>query len=320
MTYIAIFLVSFIVTAVAVPILMKVANDVGFLDRPTKRKAHKISVPLVGGLCMFLGFVASFLIFIVLGESGNVERQFMYVLAGGLVILLIGLVDDYFKAVGKDFPEWPRMLVYIAAASLVFFVGIRFTGFFVPFMDNHYIHLPYWAQYILTVMWIVGVITIVNWSDGLDGLAGSLCTITSVTFFIVALRMDDAIVAALTLMLVGVTTGFLKYNLFPAKIYMGDSGTTFLGYMIAVISVYGLFKQSTVVSMVIPVLALGVPMFDSLFVAFKRIRNKQAPYKADNTHMHHRLLRMGLTPVQAFLFLVLLSVVLNLISIIIILW
>jgi UDP-N-acetylmuramyl pentapeptide phosphotransferase/UDP-N-acetylglucosamine-1-phosphate transferase len=232
--------------------------------------------------------------------------------------LLIGVVDDYFKANGKEFPAWPRSLVYIAAASLVFAVGVRFYGMDIPFTDE-YFHFPLWLQYILTVLWIFGVITVVNWSDGLDGLAGSLCTITSITFFIVAMYMGEGMLAMLTLMLVGVTTGFLKYNLFPAKIFMGDSGTTFLGYMIAVISVYGLFKQATVVSIFIPVLALGVPMFDGLFVAAKRLLNKQPPHKADRTHMHHRLLKTGLTPVQAFMFLVLLSVVLNLVSVIIML-
>jgi UDP-N-acetylmuramyl pentapeptide phosphotransferase/UDP-N-acetylglucosamine-1-phosphate transferase len=315
MTHILIFLCSFTVTAVTVPLLMKVANDIGFLDRPTKRKQHKISVPLVGGICMFAGFAAAFFVFVGAGEAGSSERQFAYILLGGLAILVIGVVDDYFKAIGKEFPVWPRTLVYIGAATLVFAIGVRFTGLFIPFTDN-YIAFPIWLQYVLTVMWIFGVITIVNWSDGLDGLAGSLCAITSVTFFVVALYMGEPLLASLTLILVGVTTGFLKYNLFPAKIFMGDSGTTFLGYIIAVLSVYGLFKQATVISIFIPVLALGVPMFDSLFVAVRRILNKQAPYKADRTHMHHRLLRWGLTPFQAFLFLVLLSVVLNLGSII----
>ena len=322
LTYVLIFLCAFFVTAISVPLLTKVANRIGFLDRPTKRKQHKTSVPLVGGVCMFLGFATSFIILMFVSDTFMEESQtkFLFVLLGGLISLSIGIVDDFFKTRGKEFPAWPRIIIHLGIATMVFAVGIRFTGFMVPFTsDELYIHFPFWLQYILTVTWVFGVITVVNWSDGMDGLTGSLCAITSATLFIVAMVVGDPTPAFLTIILVGVTTGFLKYNFFPAKIFMGDSGATFLGYMIAVISVYGMFKQATFISIVIPVLALGVLIFDNLFVIFKRWRNKQPLHKADAGQVHHRLLRSGLSPVQALVFLVLLSGVLNLISVIILL-
>ena len=315
MTSIAILLVAFLTTAILVPIVVKFANVIGFLDRPTKRKDHKMPIPLVGGVCMFVGFSVAFFVFV-----GTSDPRFIWVLLGGLIILAIGVVDDYFKSQGKEFRVWPRLLVQIGVACMVFFVAeIRFTGFAIPFTDyyENFIVFPIWLQFALTVTWIFGVITVVNWADGLDGLCGSLCAVTSITIFIVATTLGEPTVAILTLILVGVTMGYLKYNFFPARIYMGDSGSTFLGYMIAVVALYGTLKQATAISVLIPVLALGVPIFDNLFVIFRRLRNKQPIYKADKGQIHHRLLRMGLTPVQALVFLVLLAVVLNLISIII---
>ena len=271
---------------------------------------------------MFLGFAVSFLILMFVSETfmEGSEVNFLFVLLGGLICLAIGIIDDYSKTRGKEFPAWPRIIVHLAVASMVFFVGIRFTGIMVPFTNEEvYINFPFILQYFITVFWIFGVITVVNWSDGMDGLTGSLCAVTSITLFIVALHMGEATPAYLTLIMVGVTLGFLKYNLFPAKIFMGDSGATFLGYMIAVISIYGPFKQATAISMFIPVLALGVLIFDNIFVLFTRFRDKRPLHKADAGQVHHRLLRAGLTPVQALAFLVLLSVVLNLFSVIILL-
>jgi len=172
---------------------------------------------------------------------------------------------------------------------------------------------------VLTVLWIVGLVNVFNWMDGLDGLAGSLCTMSGVTLFIVALFMGQEDSALMAVLLVGAALGFLRHNLFPAKVFMGDSGANLLGYLLGVISLYGAFKQATLLSVFIPVLAMGVPIFDSLFVAFKRLLARTPAYRADNTHIHFRLLKNGMKPTHAVAFIILISVCLNLTSIIVLL-
>jgi UDP-N-acetylmuramyl pentapeptide phosphotransferase/UDP-N-acetylglucosamine-1-phosphate transferase len=186
-------------------------------------------------------------------------------------------------------------------------------------MTKKYILLPIYLQFFLSVTWIFGVTTVINFVDGMDGLASSICSISSITLFVVALAKNQVSSAMLSIILTGVCIAYLQYNKPPAKIYMGDGGATFLGFMLGIISLDGAFKQTTMLSLLIPFLALGVPIFDNLFVIIKRFIDGKPIYKADRTQLHYRLLSKGLTPPQAVIFICLISLCLALSSIIILL-
>lgn len=313
MNYFLAFLSSFLITIIVTPFLSKLAEKIGFVDKPTERKTHKYAAPLVGGVAMFIGFVPSYAFFV-----GFLDFKTAAIVIGAFLILSIGLVDDFYKTKGKEFPVLPRILVQLGAAVLVFCAGIRFTGFMNPINDTP-VFFPIYLQLIFTVLWIFGVTTVMNFSDGLDGLAGSFSGTSAITLFVVALFKDQSDSAFMAIILIGVILAFLKFNLFPAKIFMGDSGANFLGFILAVISLHGTFKQATLVSILVPVLALGVPIFDNIFVVIKRFIERKPIYKADSSQIHYRLLKKGLNPVQTVMFLFLISVCLNLTSIIIML-
>jgi len=298
----------------AVPPLRILAEKLGFVDKPTDRKNHKTPTPLIGGVAMFIGFAAAYIIFIGVEEFKNIA-----VLVAAALILCIGIVDDYYKTKGREFRVLPRALIHLASATLVFASGIRFEGFMNPFNERYVFLSSFAAQYISTVVWIFGVTTVINWMDGLDGLAGGLAVISGATMFVCALYKDQPDSAIMAIIMIGAASAFLRYNKYPAKIFMGDSGANFLGFILAVIALHGAFKQATVVSVFVPVLALGLPIFDNIFLVIKRLVQKRPIYAADAGQIHHRLLKRGLSPSQVVIFLFLVSVCLNLTSIIIML-
>lgn len=169
----------------------------------------------------------------------------------------------------------------------------------------------------MQISWIFGITTVINWSDGVDGLAGSLSAIAGSTLFVVALAKNQTDSAMMSILFVGALIGFLKYNKYPAKIYMGDSGANFSGFILAIIALDGAFKQATMISIIIPVLVLGVPIFDNIYVVIKRIIRGRPIYEADSSQIHHRLISSGLTPKQVVRLISLVSLCLSLISIII---
>ena len=313
MVYLFAFLCPLICMCMIMPWLISLAGKINFVDIPTSRKNHKRPVALVGGIAMFFVFSLSLLAFAGFGDT-----KLIAVLLGAFLILCIGLVDDFYKTRKKEFAVLPRMLIQLAAAILVFAAGIRFTGITNPVTET-YISFPAWLQFALTIIWIFGLTTVINWCDGMDGLAGILSLVAAITFFIAACYKDQPDSALLAVILIGCVLGFLKFNLFNARIFMGDSGANFLGFMLAVISLHGAFKQATVVSMFIPVLALGVPIFDNIFVVMKRFITLRPIYKADAAQIHHRLLKAGLKPNQVLMFIFLITVCLNITSIILLL-
>lgn len=170
----------------------------------------------------------------------------------------------------------------LAQRSIVYVSGNAFTGFYNPFSGD-YIVLPVILSFLLTIIWIFGVTTVINFSDGMDGLAGALTAISAITLFVVALAKGQSSSAIMAISLIGVTLAYLRYNKPPAKIFMGDAGATFLGFILAVIALDGAFKQATVLSLFIPILALGVPIFDNIFVVVKRFIQGKSIYQADAT-------------------------------------
>jgi UDP-N-acetylmuramyl pentapeptide phosphotransferase/UDP-N-acetylglucosamine-1-phosphate transferase len=295
------------------PIFIKIAKKIKFVDIPTKRKNHKNPIPLVGGLCMYSIFSLCYIIFLGLNNLKHVS-----ILIGASIVFLVGLIDDYYKSKKNEFSILIRASAQILSAIILFLSGIKFTGFLIPFTKK-YILFPGYIQFLLTIFWVFGVTTVINFSDGLDGLAGGLTCISSTTFFLTAIiknQNDSAIIAVL---IFSISLAFLKYNFYPAKVFMGDSGACFLGYILAVISLHGAFKQATLISIFIPVLAIGIPIFDNISVIIKRFLNKKPIHKADNTQIHYRLLESGMNTKQTVKYLFLMTVCLNLTSIIILL-
>ena len=319
--YLLAFASVFFLMMFLMPQFLKLAHKFDFTDKPTERKKHRDPMPLSGGVAMFVAFFVGFLIFVIHQAPEMWAPEMWVILLGAFMIVMVGLVDDYSKSKGKEFPVWPRLMVHILTAVVAFLGGIRFTGFFNHF-TGYYLYLPLWLQFTLTVLWIVGLITVFNFMDGLDGLSGLLALVAGSTFFIVAMYMGQTDSAMLAVVFIAAVAGFLRFNLPPAKVYMGDSGAYLLGFLLASISLQGTFKQATVVSLIIPMLALGVPIFDTVLVVARRIMAKKPAHIADSsdiTHIHYRLLKRGISPKHAVLLIVLVSTCLSLTSIILLL-
>ena len=314
MRYILSFILAFLIVYLITPILIKLSFKYSLTDKPTKRKKHKGETPLCGGLAMFIGF---FTVYFTVNNYTSIKEK-SWILLGSALILLIGLIDDSFKTRGKEFPIYPRLIIQLLAAFIIFKSGIVFRGFTNPF-TGVYIQLSGVIQFILTITWIFGVTTVINWSDGMDGLAGGLSLISSITFAAAAIILGQSESISMSLIVTGVTLGFLMYNKYPAKIFMGDSGANFLGFILSIIALDGAFKQATLMSLFIPILALAIPIFDNLFVIIKRFMDGKPVYQADRSQIHYRLEAKGFTPKQVVTYINMVSLAFSIISIILLL-
>ena len=302
-TALAALLLAAIVALIATPVVKSLAFKIGAVDVPKdNRRMHKHPIPRMGGLAIFFGFMLSVLIFLPLNE------QLRGMLLGSVIIVILGIFDDIYAL-----PAKPKFLVQILAALVAVMAGNK-----VEFLSNPNIFSsnPYWELGILSipfsVLWIVAITNAVNLIDGLDGLACGVSTISSMTLLVIALVVSEPQIAILMGALAGACIGFLPYNLNPAKIFMGDTGSTFLGYILAVVSINGLFKFAAIISFAVPFLLLGLPIFDTCFAILRRISKGQSPMTADRGHIHHRLIDMGLTQKQAVAVLYVVSAILGL--------
>lgn len=313
MQNILVFVMAFLIVYLVTPILIKLSLKYNFTDKPTGRKKHRGEIPLCGGIAMYISF---FTIYLFVNQGNIIEKIGVFI--GGTLILLIGLIDDYYKAIGKEFPIYPRLIIQLLAAFIIFKSGIAFTGFTNP-ITGVYIQLGITVQLILTITWIFGVTTVINWSDGMDGLAGGLSFISAITFAGAALILNQGDSAIISLIVAGITVGFLVYNRYPARIFMGDSGANLLGFILSIIALDGAFKQATVMSLFIPILALAVPIFDNLFVIVKRFLEGKPVYQADRSQIHYRLQEKGFSPRQVVTYINIISLTFSTISIILLL-
>ena len=301
-------LVGFIISFAATPIVKSFAEKVGAIDMPGEaRRVHNHPIPRMGGLAIFLGFLLSVLLFVPM------SRPLEGVLLGSVIIVATGAVDDVISL-----KAWVKLLLQIAAACVAVYYGVRIEvlGNLNIFSSNDYVTLASWSVPI-TVLWIVGITNSVNLIDGLDGLAVGVSTISSLTMLVIALLVADSSVAVVLAALVGACIGFMPYNLNPAKIFMGDTGSLLLGYVLATMSVLGLFKFYALVSFAVPVLAIAVPLFDTIFAFFRRLIHGQNPMHPDRGHFHHRLIDMGLSQKQAVAVLYTISAILGLAAVVI---
>lgn len=285
-----ILVISFIMTFIATPIVKFLAERFEVVDVPKDgRRMHKKAMPLMGGLAMFYGFIVSIAVFVPM------TRQLAGLFIGATIIVIMGIIDDK-----KNLHALPKLIFQIVAAVVAVCFGHSINFFTNPFGDTT---LPMllsspWAE-IISVFWIVGLTNAVNFIDGLDGLAAGVSSIASLSILFISIIMGNAAVTPIAAALVGCCVGFLPFNSNPAKIFMGDTGSTFLGYVLALISMQGLFKGYVVVSFVLPMLVLGLPLFDTLFAIIRRIIHGQSPMTADRGHLHHRLIDLGFNQKQA---------------------
>jgi len=300
------FAVALIVALAITPLIILLAKKTGAMDAPNARKVHKKPIPRIGGIAIYAGFMAS-IIFVVIkyGLDAEMIRETIGLMLSGTLIVALGLVDDY-----KNLPAKIKLLGQIcAAAMLVLVFDVRIDFVTDPFGDYIYLDnfpIPHLAI-LVTMFWLVGLTNTVNLIDGLDGLAAGVAAIASFTILLVALEQGFILVAVMTAALAGAAVGFLKYNFNPAEIFMGDTGSMFLGFMLAGISVTGAVKSVATIALVVPIFALGLPILDTTFAIVRRVRGGVPIFKPDKGHLHHRLLSVGFTQRQAVLLMYVIS-------------
>lgn len=281
------FLISVFASLLLTPIAIKLAKKYDIVDTPNDRKVHKSSTPLLGGLAIYF----SFLLGIWMVQPSHPAH--LSVLIGSMIIIIVGILDDCYELSPKL-----KFVGQLLAAAVVIFYGDLYV---------HFINLPFngilqfgWLTVPITFTWIVGVTNAINLIDGLDGLSAGVTGIAMLAMAGMAYFMEDLYVLPMAIILIGAIIGFLPYNFYPAKIFMGDTGALFLGFMISILSLLG-FKNITFITFIVPLLILGVPISDTVFAIIRRLVNRRPISQADKSHLHHRLLELGYSHRQAVL-------------------
>jgi UDP-GlcNAc:undecaprenyl-phosphate GlcNAc-1-phosphate transferase len=297
MQYLYIILGSFLITFSLVPLITKLAFKVGAVDNPSQRKVHSKPMPRLGGLAIYIGFITMVLL------TQPLTQQIQGLIIGSTIIAILGVVDDI-----KNLSPKVKLLGQIIAAVVLVLHNINVDFITNPILGGilplGYLSIP------ITIFWVVGITNAVNLIDGLDGLAAGTSIIAAVTLAIVGLTHGQVLMFSLAIILAASTLGFLRYNFYPAKIFMGDSGSMFLGFNLSALAIMGLVKSVTIISVFVPILILGIPIFDTLFAIVRRYANSQPIFKADKEHLHHCLLNMGLSHKQTVLAIYAMNIVL----------
>jgi UDP-GlcNAc:undecaprenyl-phosphate GlcNAc-1-phosphate transferase len=262
------------------PAVGGMARVLGVVDEPGTRRLNRRAVPRLGGLALFFGIFVPALAFLPLG------RETKGLLLGAAVATTVGAVDDF-----RGLVWWEKLGGQIAAAAIPTGFGIWVHRFTFPVVGVH--ALPEWVGVPLTVLWIVAIMNMVNFLDGLDGLAAGVCAISGFTFCLIALSLGRPNPAILAAVVLGACVGFLRHNFYPARIFMGDSGALLLGFVLAALAVQGLLKTAAVATLLFPLIVLAVPILDTSFVVAKRLKHGRPVYTADRWHLHHRFMNIG---------------------------
>lgn len=274
--------IPFLFVLAIIPFIKKVAKHVSAMDIPNARKVHQVPIPRLGGLGIYMGFLLGYILF------GTMSLRMNAILIGSFIIIVTGLIDDI-----NPIPAKVKFLFQTIAACVVAFYGkillqdLSAFGFYINFGK---------LSYPITVIFIVSIINCINLIDGLDGLAAGLSSIYFITIGIVIVgwKHTFGLDAIITFIMLGATLGFLCHNFHPAKIFMGDSGSMFLGYMIAVIALLG-FKNVTLTTLLAPICLLAIPIMDTAFAILRRIVNKKPISEPDKQHLHHQLLNLNIS-------------------------
>lgn len=299
------FVATFFMALALTPLVIKFAVKIGAMDVPKdERRVHKVAMPLMGGLAMYIAVVIGMILFL------PKDRKYIAILIGATLILISGIKDDIKGTTPKE-----KLVYQLLAAGIVIWGGVNIDFITNPFgqgsFDLRWLAIP------ITIFWIVGITNTLNLIDGLDGLAGGVAFISSFSFMLVAIKMGQGSIGVLAALLAGACLGFLPYNFNPAKIFMGDTGSLFLGYMLALISIEGALKSVATIAMIIPIIILGVPIFDTTFAIFRRLLKGQSIMAADKSHLHHRLLEKGYSQKKTVLILYAISGVFGLFAVLV---
>ena len=279
-------LIAFAVVVVLTPAVGGMARLLGVVDQPGQRRLNKRPIPRLGGLAIFLGILVPSLAFLDL--SGEMRG----IMLGAAVACVVGAVDDF-----RGLAPLPKLAGQVTAAVIPCAFGVWIDHFTFPFLGVA--DLPAWVGMPLTVFWIVAVMNMVNFLDGMDGLAAGVCAIAGLTFATLALSLGKIDAAVLSAVVAGACVGFLRHNFFPARIFMGDSGALVLGFTLATVSVAGLLKTASTVVLVLPLLVLAVPILDTSFVVARRLKYRRPISAPDRSHLHHRFMDIGFSQRRA---------------------
>jgi len=276
------------IVLVLTPAVGGMARRIGAVDSPDRRRLNLAPIPRLGGLALFFAILVPSLAFLEIG------RETRGLLLGAAIATTVGAVDDF-----RGLAWWQKLVGQIAAASVPAAFGIWVDRFTFPFLGIH--ELPSWIGMPATVVWIVALMNMVNFLDGLDGLAAGVCAIAGTTFAVIALSLGKPSAAILSAIVAGACFGFLRHNFYPARIFMGDSGALLLGYSLATIAVQGLLKTAATVALFFPLFVLAIPILDTTFVVARRLKYREKLYVPDQTHLHFRFLRRGFSHRRAVL-------------------
>ena len=296
-------IVPFLFSVLFIPFVKKIAEFIGAMDMPNERKVHTEPIARLGGLGIYGGFLFGYMLF------GRQSIQMNAILIGSIIIVITGIIDDV-----RPIPAKYKLLGQLAGAAVIPFYGkiiLQDVSAFGIYLDFG-IFAP-----VVTMIFIVGIINCINLIDGLDGLAGGVASIYFLTIGVIALLLNHTVGLDLTLtfIMLGSTLGFLFHNFYPAKIFMGDSGSMFLGYIISVIALLG-FKNVTLTSLVVPCLILAIPILDTLFAIIRRLVNHKPLSAPDKNHFHHQLLKLNLGQGKTVLIIYLVDILFAVASII----
>ena len=305
------------------PYTIKLANKIGAIDVPKdKRRMHTKKMPKFGGPAVILGLLVSMVYLItVMSIEGSINlfteqeygKKLFGVFLGIVIITITGILDDT-----KTLKWWQQLIGQVSAAIVVVLFGVKIEHLNIPFLYK--VGLSEAFSNILTIIWIVGIINAINLIDGLDGLSSGIALISSISLMIIFLMNDSPMIATIIVTAMsGALVGFLPYNFSPAKTFIGDTGSNFLGFILAVVSILGVAKTYTVAVIILPVIVLGLPIFDVIFAIVRRIakgKSIKAVFEPDKGHLHHRLVEKGFTQKQAVLILYGLSASLGMFAII----
>ena len=302
--YIAAFACAFAITLVTTPFAKWLSVKCGAIDYPMDRGVHKKPMPRMGGVAIVLGFTITVLMVNYFDKSMD-SRQFAGFLVGALLIAGLGVVDDM-----KNLPAKLKFCVQILAALIVIFSGTRIQVVLWPVTAYlQKFSIP------ITLVWIVGVTNAVNLIDGLDGLAAGVTSIAAMSLMVLCIMTGSTTAVGLTAALAGACLGFLPRNFNPAEIFMGDTGSTFLGFVLAVTSILGVFKGYALLALIVSVLCVGLPVFDTICAMLRRMAKNQPIMQADRGHLHHKLIDHGFSQRQAVLIMYTISLLLGLLAI-----
>lgn len=302
--YIAAFASAFAITLVTTPLAKKISYLVGAIDYPKDRGMHKKPMPRMGGIAIVLGFMITVLVMYRFEHTLEL-RQFAGFMVGASIIVVLGIVDDI-----KNLRARFKLCIQILAAMIVIFSGIKINVVLWPVTTYlQTFSIP------ITLVWIVGVTNAVNLIDGLDGLAAGVSSIAALCLMVLCIMTGTITAVMLTAALAGACLGFLPRNFNPAEIFMGDSGSTFLGFVLAVSSILGVFKGYAILAVIVSMLCLGLPVFDTMFAMLRRMIRHKPIMQADRGHLHHRLIDRGFSQRQAVLILYGLSLICGLLAI-----